>query len=111
MSKNIVFIVNITDPDKQTRSNPYQYSINSWKAWCKKNECELFILDQRIYTKDIMNANWHKIFVFDLLDASGIEYNQIMIVDADTIIHPDAPNVFEISNNKYCATKIIKIKS
>jgi hypothetical protein len=100
MSKNIVFIVNITDPDKASRSTPYHLSINSWKAWCDKNYCDLFILDQRIYPKEIMNANWHKIFVLDLLAANDIDYNQVMIVDADTIIHPEAPNVFELTGNK-----------
>ena len=37
MSKNIVFIVNITDSAKQSRTNPYQYSIKSWSKWCQKN--------------------------------------------------------------------------
>jgi hypothetical protein len=105
MSKNIVFIVNITDSAKQSRTNPYQYSIKSWSKWCQKNNCELFVLENRIYPADIMNANWHKILVFDLLESNGVDYNQILIVDADTIIHPDAPNVFDFTENKYCAIR------
>jgi hypothetical protein len=104
-AKNIVFIVNITDPDRQSRSNPYQYSINSWSSWCKRNDCELFILDTRIFAKDVMNANWHKIFVFDLLEANNIMYDQILIVDADTIIHPDAPNIFNLTDRKYSVVR------
>ena len=50
-----------------------------------------------------MNANWHKLFVFQLLDANNISYDQIMIVDADTIIHPNAPNVFDEADHKFCA--------
>lgn len=100
MSKNIVFIVNISDPDKASRATPYQLSIDSWNAWCSKNDCELFILDQRIYPKEIMNANWHKIFALDLLEASDVNYRQVLIVDADTIIHPDAPSIFNITDNK-----------
>ena len=66
--KNIVFIVNLKDIKKPNRSNPYQYSINSWKAWCDKNNCELMVLEDRIYEENFMNANWHKLFIFKLLD-------------------------------------------
>lgn len=100
MSKNVVFIVNIQESD---RSNPYHYSINSWKNWCEKNDCELFLLTERIYDKEVMNPNWHKLFVFDLLEANNINYDQVLTVDADTIVHPDCPNFFELTENKYCA--------
>jgi hypothetical protein len=103
MSKNIVFIVNIKNNANIKRSRPYKYSIKSWDNWCKKNDCELFVLEDRIYENDIMNPNWHKLFVFDLLENQGIDYNQICIVDADTIVHPDCPNFFEISEDKFCA--------
>ena len=50
-----------------------------------------------------MNPNWHKLLVFDLLENSGIDYDQVLIVDSDTFIHPDAPNIFEETDNKFCA--------
>jgi len=105
MSKNIVFIINIKEADRVSRSESYHFSIDSWKAWCKKNECELFILEDRIYPKDYMNIIWHKIFVFDLLENEGIDYNKIMIVDADTIIHPDAPNIFEKAGDDFAVVR------
>ena len=77
MSKNIVFIVNLPEEKKQGRSHPYQYSVESWKKWCNKNNCELFVLKDRIYPEDFMNANWHKLFIFQLLDNSGINYDQV----------------------------------
>jgi len=101
MSTNIVFTVNIKNPDKPNRSTPYDLSIKSWKDWASKNDCEVFVLDQWIYEE--MNPNWHKLLVFDLLESSDIEYDQILIVDSDTIIHPNAPNVFETTDNKFCA--------
>ena len=103
MAKNIVFIVNLSEQEKPNRNQPYHHSIKSWKKWCKKNNCELFVLEDRIYSEDFMNANWHKIFAFQLLESSGIDYNQILIADADTMIHPNAPNVFELTDNKFCA--------
>tara|TARA_R110000868_G_scaffold345426_1_gene606542 strand:+ start:5855 stop:6610 length:756 start_codon:yes stop_codon:yes gene_type:complete len=103
MSKNIIFIVNIKDQHISTRSTPYQFSVDSWNIWAKKNNCEVVVLEERIYPKEVMNANWHKLFVFDLLEANDIEYDQVMVVDADTIIHPNAPNVFEQTEHKFCA--------
>ena len=103
MSKNVVFIVNLPESKKQGRNKPYQYSIDSWRRWCSKNNHELFVLEERIYPEDYMNANWHKLFVFQLLDANEIDYDQILIVDADTMINLDAPNVFDLSDHKFCA--------
>ena len=99
--KNIVFIVNIGG--ELERSKPYKYSVKSWAKWCEKNNCELVTLTERIYDKSIMNLNWHKIFVYDLLENEGIDYDQILTVDADTIVHPNAPNFFNLTEHKYCA--------
>jgi len=101
--KNVVFMVDIHEEGSSHRSAPYQYSIKSWNNWCKMNDCGLFILTERIYDKNIMNPNWHKLFVFDLLENEGIDYDQILIVDSDTIVHPKCPNFFELSENKFCA--------
>ena len=99
--KNIVFIVNLPETKKPGRDKPYQYSVKSWEKWCSKNNSELFVLTDRIYSENYMNANWHKLFVFQLLEGMGIEYDQIMTVDADTIIHPNAPNIFDKTEGKY----------
>ena len=105
MSKNIVFIVNLSEDKKPGRDKPYDYSIKSWEYWCDINDCELFVLTNRIYPEDYMNANWHKLFVFQLLDSSGVDYNQVLIVDADTIIHPDAPDIFKLTDDKFCVVR------
>jgi len=100
--KNYVFMINIVNEGNEERSKPYQYSVNSWKNWCNKNNYELFVLTERVYPKEIMNPNWHKLFVFDLFDSSGIEYDQICFVDADTIVHPNCPDFFKMSEHKFC---------
>ena len=60
--KNIVFMPAIKDKKRIGRSGGYEWSIKSWKYWCKKNDCELFILNDlllalpncvRSYIKDI----------------------------------------------------------
>jgi len=101
MNKNIVFIINIKETDRPNRSQSYHYSVLSWKAWCKKNNCDLFVLEESLFSKEIMNTIWQKIYIYDLLESNNIEYNQILIVDADTIIHPNAPNIFDLTDEKF----------
>ena len=102
--KNIVFITAITFPGKEERSKPYKYGLDSWKYWCKKNNCELFVLDEPIFEPDIMVPNFYRYWCFELLDQMGIKYNQILLSDADCIIHPDCPNFFNQTENKYTIT-------
>jgi len=110
MKKNVVFIVDIKLKGKQkevgrwasTRSDPYVFSIKSWQNWCKKNDCELFILNDEVLPHETMPVSWQRYYIFDLLEANGIDYDQILYVDADTIVHPDCPNIFELSDRKFC---------
>jgi len=108
--KNVVFIVDITLKGSQrdvgrwaeTRSDPYVFCTKAWKKWCDKNDCELFVLDEEVLPHSEMPVSWQRYYVFDLLEANGIDYDQVMYVDADTIPHPDCPNVFEMSDRKFC---------
>ena len=103
MNKNIIFIVNISEEQKKGRNAKYDLSINSWKAWADKNDCEGFVLTERVYPEEYMNANWHKALALKLLKANDIKYSQVLIVDADTIVHPDCPNFFVGTEGKFCA--------
>lgn len=103
MSNNIVFIVNLPESKKVGRNVPYRYSLNSWKEWCKKHKHTLYVLSERIHPEEYMNANWHKIFALDLLDSSQIDYDQVLIVDADTLIHPSAPDLFTLTHHQFAA--------
>ena len=85
-----------------SRREAYKYSIDSWKKWCDKNDCELFILNDLLIEKEKMAICWQRYYLFDILDANEIEYDQVLMVDADTIVHPDTPNFFEMSEGKLC---------
>ena len=50
-----------------------------------------------------MKITWQRYYVFDILDANDIDYNQVLLVDADTIIHPECPNFFNETDGKYAA--------
>ena len=97
-SKNIVFMIAVNVGDKKE----YQYSINSWKHFCKKNNAELFLLEQPVVNQADMHIIFQRYYLFDILEYNEIDYNQILMVDADTIVHPNCPNFFEKTNNDYC---------
>jgi len=104
--KNIVFIMNIKLDDAEgrytpERSMPYKYSIESWKRWCDKNDSELFVLEDLLLPKEEMAICWQRYYIFDVLEANDIDYDQILMVDSDTIVHPDCPNFFEMTNHEY----------
>ena len=101
--KNVIFMVNLPEDKKPGRNEPYEYSIKSWKHYADRHQCEVHILEKRIYPESDMNANWHKIFALELLEANGVDYNRVLIVDGDTIIHPDAPDIFEVAPSGFCA--------
>ncbi len=45
---------------------------------------------------NITSMAWQRYYALDILENSGINYDQVLIVDADTIVHPNCPNFFEI---------------
>jgi hypothetical protein len=93
--------------DDRSKTQGYEWSIQSWKNWADKNNCELFVLDQPIYDVSEMKPQWHKLLAFDLLDNQSIDYDQILFVDSDTIVHPNCPNFFETSENKFCGVTAV----
>lgn len=88
-------------PDNLNRSKPYKYGIDSFKQWCNKNDCDFVVMDEVICPIDELNLIFQRYYAFDILDNSGIDYDQILITDADAIIHPDCPNFFKLTDRKY----------
>jgi len=84
-----------------SRRAPYKFSIDSWKYWANKNNVEIFILNDLLMPHEDMGICWQRYYLFDILEANNIEYNQIAMVDADTIIHPNCPNFFEQTEGKF----------
>jgi len=105
-NKNLVFMMDIDLGGEgrysSSRRAAYKYSIDSWKRWCDKNNCELFVLNDLILEKEKMAICWQRYYLFDILDANDIKYDQVLMVDADTIVHPECPNFFEMSEGKLC---------
>lgn len=100
MSKNLIYIVNITDTTAKVDHTKYsEPCINSWKYWCKKNKVDLHIVDKN--DSRCGKPIWNKELVYEY--AKG--YDKVGIVDADTMIRWDAPNIFETFNQEFCMVR------
>lgn len=99
MKKNIVFIPAIDAG--RGRHNAYQYSIKSWQNWAKKHNAEVIVWDEPLYTWDEMTIPWQRYHLFKILDHNSINYDQILMVDSDTVVHPDTPDFFQLTEKKY----------
>lgn len=98
---NVVFIPNINL--KNGRSDPYHYSVKSWKYWCNKNNVKLIEWTDPIMDPDKFKITLQRWWVLDILDHNNINYDQVLMVDADTIVHPNCPNFFNETHNKFSA--------
>jgi len=96
---NVVFMVDIQG---YKSNNGYQYSVKSWENWTKKHGYEFVRLTEPIHPSDEMRPNWHKFFAFDIIRDKGIDVDKLLVVDADTIVHPDTPDFFKFCNNNIC---------
>ena len=99
MKKNIIFIPAIDAG--RGRHNAYQYSIKSWQKWAEKHNVEVVVWDEQLYTWDEMTIPWQRYHLFKILEHNNIAYDQVLMVDSDTVIHPDTPNFFEFTERKY----------
>ncbi len=110
MSKNVVWWTGVVNPEHSSKYGGYdyfEYSKKSWEFWCKKNDC-IFVPFQEPVEKDLIKfrVNWQKaIFVFDELEKRNIDYDQICLIDSSSIIKWDAPNFFDMTENKFCGIR------
>lgn len=108
--KNVIWWTGVKADTFKDKYGGYEWidiSRKSWEFWCKKNDVEFVAFDAPV-EEDVrrFRMNWQKaIFVFDELERRGIDYDQICLVDASSIIKWDAPNPFTLSEGKFCAVK------
>ena len=99
--KNVVFVPNIDLGNG--RATPYHYSVKSWQTWCDKHDVKLVEWTEPIMDHNNFPIIYQREWVFDILEHNEIDYDQVLIIDADTIVHPDCPNFFERTNHEYTA--------
>lgn len=90
MSK-LIYIVAIDDPKTKVKNYDYcQYSIRTWNHYCEKYDIDLLVIDEN-QLEEFKDPIWNK----ELISIHGKNYDKIGIVDSDTMIRWDAPNIFE----------------
>ena len=77
------------DASKFKNSDYAQYGIKSWEAWCKKKGIDFMVVEE--HNEEYSFPIWNKLDVYK----KGKGYEKIAIVDSDTMVHWDAPNIFE----------------
>ena len=109
MKKNVVLMpwierehaIGTSGIGKSDRTRGYEYGMNSWKKWCDKNDVEFFLMDELLMPETDMVITWQRWYVLEILKNNEIDYDQVLLVDADCIVHPNCPNFFELTDNKF----------
>ena len=110
VSKNVVLIpwiereeaVNKSGIGRADRTKGYKYGVDSWKQWCEKHDVEFFLMDELLVPESEMVITWQRWYVLEILEKNGVDYDQVLLVDADSVIHPDCPNFFDMTGRKLC---------
>lgn len=91
--KYLIYIVAIDSDNHATKNSDYaQYSIKSWENWCKKNGVDLIV--NRTHDERFKYPIWNKSKIGDFAE----NYDFVGMVDSDTMISIDAPNIFRQLN-------------
>jgi len=99
MAKDIIVITSMYPNGGKAPGQ--DYCIASWDWWCKENDVQLMIFDEPLADINFMNPIWQKWWVMDILDNSGVEYNQIATIDIDTMVRWDCPNFFNMTHGQF----------
>lgn len=94
MSDNLIFMINIDDPKSKVRCKDYsKYSFYSWHHYCKRHGIDFVTIEENEGEFDY--PIWNK----ELIHRYGQRYGKIGLVDSDTIVRWDAPNIFDQIND------------
>jgi hypothetical protein len=97
MNENAVVI---TSMEGLVDNSCKEYCFNTWKSWCDKNKIDLIILDQPIADTSYTKPTWQRWYVWDILKINNLSYSKIALVDVDTMVHWNSPNLFNEINNE-----------
>jgi hypothetical protein len=98
MKKNIVVMPAFCDGPLPHYA---QMCVKFWTHWCKQNNIEFYVITDKLYSFEDVPPHIQKLYVFDLIENSKIEFNQCLVADWDTFPMPNAKNIFEYTNDKF----------
>jgi len=86
--KNLIYIVAINMDVKET-------CVKAWESHCKKHNCDFRVITDQL--NPAMAPHWERYTVMERYP----DYDNYLYVDADAIVHWDAPNFFEELNGNH----------
>jgi len=96
-SNNLIYIVSIDHHTSNNKCSDYsQYCLKTWKYWCNKNKVDLIVCTK--HDKRFGSPIWNKEKIYEI----GKNYTKIGIVDSDTMVRWDTPNIFEQFEGEWC---------
>ena len=91
MNKNAVIITSMLG---HVDTSCTEYCLNTWKPWCDKNNIDLILLDEPIADTHYTKPTWQRWYVWDILKNNNLDYDKVALVDVDTMVRWDSPNIF-----------------
>jgi lipopolysaccharide biosynthesis glycosyltransferase len=94
---NLIYILTIDHPSSVHKCSDYsQFCVNTWKYWCDKHGVDL--ITETKSDSRFGNPKWNKLCITDV----GKDYDKIGIIDSDTMVKWNAPNIFELYDEEFC---------
>lgn len=91
MDKSLIFMIAINSEGTKIPTLDYaKYSIDSWEKYTLKHGIDFQVIHESI-DKRLKKPIWMKEYIYQY----GKKYDKIGVVDCDTIISPNAPNIFD----------------
>ena len=109
MKKNVVFLTSVKFHLHEQKFGGYEWmdiSKATWKSWCERNDCILYVYDKPSQVKMGMEyrVTWQRWFdVFDKLEEAGIDYDKVFVVDSTSMVRWDCPNFFDLCDDRITA--------
>jgi len=115
MKKNVLFWIGVRsqNPLMVEKHGGFKYldiSKKCWKWWCDKNDVVFYEYNTSSEPDtEKHRVTWTRWFdVFDQLDAAGIDYDKIAVIDGSTLIKWDSPNFFNLCNDDLTAFRSLE---
>tara|TARA_R110001592_G_scaffold5129_8_gene28501 strand:- start:3837 stop:4655 length:819 start_codon:yes stop_codon:yes gene_type:complete len=113
--RNVLFWVGIKSTEQYLidKHGGFKYldvSRKSWEWWCEKNDVIFFPYETPGVSKTVDHKpTWQRWFdVFDQIEAAGIDYNKIAVIDGSTLVKWDCPNFFDQAKGQVSAFRSIE---
>jgi len=95
MNKNLIFITAI---EGLVDTSCVEYCVKTWNYWANKNNADVIVFNQSLGDPSYFKPTWQRWYIWKILKENNLDYDKVALVDSDTMIRWDSPNLFENIN-------------